>query len=182
MNEKQNGIPARIKELREILGLSAEEMAGKLGIAVAEYLGYENGEKDIPIGVCFSIAAALKVDYTVLLTGEGPRMSSHTVVRSGEGVAIDRFEGYHHETLAFNFKNRVMEPMLVTLDVKDRETPLVVHGGQEFNYCLKGNVRVTVGKNEFILSEGDSIYFNPQLPHGQNAVNGTAKFLTVITE
>jgi len=35
---------------------------------------------------------------------------------------------------------------------------------------------------EFILEAGDSIYFNPTLPHGQRAVDGDGSFLTVINE
>ena len=33
---------------------------------------------------------------------------------------------------------------------------------------------------EFTLEAGDSIYFNPEKPHGQRAVTETAKFLTII--
>jgi len=55
-------------------------------------------------------------------------------------------------------------------------------------------MKVTVGKAEYILGEGDSIYFDATLPHGQSAVNpsegGTAseggvsraRFITIIQE
>ena len=45
---------------------------------------------------------------------------------------------------------------------------------------LEGTVGVTIGGREIILNEGDSIYFDPAIPHGQFAVDGIAKFLTVI--
>ena len=86
------------------------------------------------------------------------------------------------ESLAFNFKNRQMEPMLVTLEEQEPEPALVMHSGQEFNLVLEGKVKITVGKNSFILSEGDAIYFDPNLPHGQAAVDGRTRFLTVINE
>lgn len=41
---------------------------------------------------------------------------------------------------------------------------------------------MTVGGREQILSEGDSIYFDPREPHGQAAVDEEASFLTVIQE
>lgn len=47
---------------------------------------------------------------------------------------------------------------------------------------LSGKVRVTIDAREHILNAGDSIYFNPRLPHGQSAVDGPATFLTVIKE
>ena len=79
---------------------------------------------------------------------------STRVVRKGEGVSVDRYEGYQFESLAFNFMHRSMEPMLVTLEVQEKDPPLVIHGGQEFNFVLEGQVKVTVGKNSFILNEG----------------------------
>ena len=175
-------IPKRIKELREILDISAMEMAKGLKLDMEQYAALENGTKDIPISTLYDIAELLGVDCTVLLTGDSPRMNTHTVVRKGEGIAVDRYKGYHFEGLAYNFKNRIMDPMLVTLEVQEKDPALVTHGGQEFNYVLEGSVRVTVGSKSFVLNEGDCIYFDPTLPHGQAAVGGTTKFLTVINE
>ena len=182
MNPELLQIPKRIRELREILDLSTIEVAEKLGVTLDEYQRYESGEQDIPVSTLYEIANILGTDCTVLLTGDTPRMNVHTVVRKGEGVSVDRYEGYQFESLAFNFMHRSREPMLVTLAVQEKDPPLVIHGGQEFNFVLEGQVKVTVGKNSFILNEGDSIYFDPKLPHGQSAVGGTTRFLTIINE
>ena len=48
------------------------------------------------------------------------------------------------------------------------------------NYVIEGAIKVIVGDKEFTLEAGDSIYFNPEKPHGQRAVTETAKFLTII--
>jgi transcriptional regulator with XRE-family HTH domain len=182
MNEELLQIPSRIRELREILDISAEDMAGKVGVDVATYSKYEDGTLDIPISVLAEIASQLNIDLTVLLTGESPRMDTHTVVRAGKGVDVERYPGYRFSSLAFNFKNRQMEPLLVSLEPDDAPAPLVAHGGQEFNYVLDGCVRVTIGKNHYDLRAGDSIYFDPSTPHGQSAVGGSARFVTVINE
>ncbi len=182
MNSELLQIPKRIKELREILDISVFEMSEKLDVTVKEYEMYEAGEKDIPVSTLYEIADVLGTDCTVLMTGESPRMNSYSVVRRGDGVKIDRYAGYNIESLAFNFMNRQMEPMLVTLELQDKEPALVMHGGQEFNLVLEGKMKVTVGKNVFILNEGDCIYFDPNLPHGQAAVEGKTRFLTVINE
>ena len=39
-------IAERIKDLREILGLSYADMAGELGISEEEYASYESGDRD----------------------------------------------------------------------------------------------------------------------------------------
>lgn len=182
MNQDLMQIPARIRELREILEISSLEIAEKIGVPYESYLKYENGELDIPISTLYEIAAVLGTDMTVLLTGENPRMGNVSVVRGGDGIKVERFEGYEFIDLAYNFKDRNMEPMIVTLDPAKEPAKLVMHKGQEFNYILEGTVEVTVGRKSYVLKAGDSIYFNPRLPHGQVAVGETSKFLTVIQD
>ena len=124
----------------------------------------------------------LKVDPTVLLTGEAPRMNQYTITRKGKGISVERYKEYSFQALAFNFMNRDMNPMIVNLEPKQAEPELVTHGGQEFNYVLEGVVTVLYGPHKFQLKEGDSIYFDPAIPHGQMAEFGSAKFLTIINE
>lgn len=181
MNEQIKLIGARIRELREILDISPEQAAASVGATLEEYLAFENATADIPIGVLYGLAAQFGVDPTVLLTGDGPRMDEYTLVRSGQGIKVERYPGYSFSAIAFNFKNRDMDPMIVTLAHAD-EAELVSHVGQEFNYILEGTVRVVIGNREFTLNQGDCIYFNPAVPHGQRAVTRTARFLTVINE
>jgi transcriptional regulator with XRE-family HTH domain len=157
-------------------------VAREIGISVEDYTRYESGELDIPISVLYKIATALRVDPTVLLTGEDPRMESAAVCRCGQGVQIERYPGYEFSSLAYNFKGRTLEPLLVYLDPSKPEAAQVSHAGQEFNYVTEGKVKVTVGKRAYVLAAGDSIYFNAQLPHGQAAVDGQARFITIIQE
>ncbi len=180
VNEQIKQIAQRIKYLRDILDMTEEEVANSISIPLDEYLEYENGEKDIPISVIYSTAAALGVDATELILGEAPRMSEYCVTRKDAGVVIERFKGYSFEALAHNFIGRDKEPMVVTLSPSDKKADLVSHSGQEFNYVLEGKIGVIIGTRTFELSAGDSIYFMPTIPHGQFAIDGTAKFLTII--
>ena len=182
MNEKAAHIPERIRELREILEISAVELAKDIGISCEVYGKYEDGELDIPISVLYTIAHHLGTDVTVLLTGEEARMDSAAVCRRGKGVQIERYPGYEFSSLAYNFKNRTMEPLLVLLDSSKPQAAMVSHTGQEFNYVVEGQIKITVGKTEYQLCAGDCVYFDARIPHGQCAVNGTARFLTIIQE
>ena len=182
MNKKVTHVQERIKELREILDISALDMARDTEIPFDTYNKYENGELDIPISVLYTIANKLGTDVTVLLTGEEARMDSAAVCRKGRGVQIERYPGYEFSSLAYNFKNRTIEPLLVLLDSSKPPSALVSHTGQEFNFVVEGRVRIIVGKAEHILSPGDSIYFDARIPHSQSAFDGTAQFLTIIQE
>ena len=175
-------IPKRVKELREILDISKIEMANGLGIDLEHYNELESGARDIPISTLYEISALLNVDFTTLLTGRTPKMDTYTVTRGGDGAKVERYPGYDYTTLSFNFKGREMEPMIVNLVPEDETPALVSHSGQEFNYVLEGKVIVTIGKKDILLEKGDCVYFNPEIPHGQRAVDGKASFLTVIKE
>lgn len=182
MNDQIKQIAQRTRELREILDVDAADLAKQVNVSVAEYNQYENAESDIPIGVIYAVAAALNVDPTVLLTGDAPRMSDYTIVRQGRGVSVERYKGYKFSSLAFNYIGRQFDPMVVDLEPMENPPELVVHGGQEFNYVLKGTVQLVIGSREFLLEAGDSAFFNPMTPHGQRAVGGPVKFLTIINE
>lgn len=176
-------IASRVREMREILELAPETVAQAIDVTPETYLSYESAETDIPIGKLYLIAAVMHVDPTVLLVGDEPRMVDYTVVRQGKGIQVDRYAGYRFTSLAYNYIGREMEPMIVTLDPSKTRPELVTHDGQEFNYVLEGTVAVIIDDKECILRAGDSIYFNPKIPHGQRAVGDhAARFITVINE
>jgi transcriptional regulator with XRE-family HTH domain len=179
-------IPGRIKEFREIMEISAIDMARDIGLSLETYEKYESGDLDIPISVLYKISNRLGTDTTVLLTGDDPRMETASVCRAGKGIQVERYPGYDYSSLAYNFKGRTMEPLLVTLDTDKAPAPLVRHSGQEFNYVVKGKVRVSVGNRDYDLEAGDSLYFDARLPHAQCALESgggnSAQFITIIQE
>ena len=182
MNEDPAQIPGRIRELREIMEISAMDMAADIKVPLETYVKYESGEADIPISVLYHIAGRLGSNVIVLITGEDPRMESAAVCRKGKGVQVERYPGYEFSSLAYNFKGRTLEPLLVLLDSSRPPAAQVSHFGQEFNYVVEGHMKVTVGTAEYILAAGDSIYFDATLPHSQSAVDGSAQFITIIQE
>lgn len=181
-NESIAQIATRIRELREISGLTRDELAGQLKIPSETYLQYENAEKGIPISTLYEIAGLLKVELNELLTGLTPHLHSYCYVKNGEAPYIERYQGYKFQSLAYNFMNKKIEPLLVTIEPEEnKQMSLVSHPGQEFNYVLEGKIKVIIGGAEILMSPGDSIYFDPTIPHGQTALDGApGKFLTVI--
>ncbi len=182
MKENNKDIAARVREMRQICEYSVKQMADFLSVPVSEYEGYEFGVHDISISALYEISKILKIDLTDLMTGKSPNLNEYCVVKDGQGVEIERFAGYKFKSLAANFKNRKIEPLLVTIKPSDKDkTSLVTHPGQEFNMVMDGRVRVIIGENIVDLDRGDSIYFDPTIPHGQIALGETqATFLTVI--
>ncbi|MCH5352812.1 MAG: cupin domain-containing protein [Acutalibacter sp.] len=178
-----NEIGARLRELREVSDCTVEEVAADLQIDPELYRSYEQDSKDIPISVIFAVANKFGVDFTEIVTGSPARLNTYHLVRRGEGKVVNRNPEYHFEDLAYRYADKVMQPLLVTLEPTDTPAKLITHTGQEFNMVLEGKVIITLGDKEFTLTAGDSIYFNPQIPHGQRcASDKKARFLTMIAE
>ncbi|MDR1713385.1 MAG: XRE family transcriptional regulator [Coriobacteriales bacterium] len=173
----------RIAGLRDACGYSQEEFAAKLGIDLQTYKGFEETGYDVPASALMHIASVCHVDMAVLLTGGTGHLDTFQVVRAGHGQVVDRFPGYHFQDLAYNYAHKVMQPLLVTLDPTDEPAELVTHGGQEFNYVTQGTMILVFADREIELNVGDSVYFNPQIPHGQRCGGSEpAVFVTMITE
>ena len=177
-----NEIAARIRELREVCDYTQEKLAKELDLTTEQYASYEE-HGDFPISVIYEIANKFGVDFNELVTGEPSRIDTYHVVRRGNGKSISRYEGYRFKDLAFRYADKIMQPLLVTIEPSDEPAKLVKHAGQEFNLVLKGTIAVVFEDQEIILNEGDSIYFNPTYAHGQRCVGDSkARFLTVIAE
>lgn len=182
MLESNVRIADRIRELREISDISCNTLAQRLNISLDTYMDYENAQTGIPISTLYQIAGILGVQLTELLTGTSPHLHNYCYVKNGEAPYIERYKGYQFQNLAFNFANKKIEPLLVTIEPEEnKKMSLVTHPGQEFNYILEGRIKIILGGTEIIMAPGDSIYFDPTIPHGQTAMDDApGKFLTVI--
>ena len=180
MKEKTRDIASRVKGLRLLSGLTVEEVAKILDISPSLYEQYENGEDDIPVSLLNELANYYEVDMTEILTGISPKLHDVCMVKKGEGLKVERYDQYEFQSLAYKYAKRKIEPLLVTLN-PNKDPELVSHKGQEFNYCFEGRMMVVVGKQEYILEPGDSLYFNSLILHKMLPLdNKEAKFLTVI--
>lgn len=179
MQEQIKLMAERIRELRDLEGISTTEMAGCLNVGEAEYLALESGEVDIPVSILHQVAARLRVELTTLLTGEEPKMRSYSVTRAGKGISADRNKDYGYQALAHTFVHKRAEPFLVT--VEPGPVHLNSHPGQEFHYVLEGSLQVTIGQHAVTLGPGDSLYFDSAIPHSLTALNDRpARLLAVI--
>ncbi len=174
---KQLGeIASRIREMRQIMELTPEEMARITQVSPEDYAASERGERDFSFTFLMACATTFGIDMAELVTGEPPKLSAFTVVRKGEGLPIKRRKDLNYEHLAFRMKNKLAEPFLVTAPYEEeaQEKPLVLarHSGQEFDYILDGHVKVQIDNHTEVLGPGDAIYYDSRFGHGLIAVGG----------
>jgi len=175
-NRKLMEVALRIREMREILALTPEQMAEKTEVTLSQYLDYEAGKLDFPFSFIHKCAQIYGIDMTDLLEGHSANLSSYTVTRRGQGQTTAKEQGIEISNLAPYFRNKLAEPYYVTYDYDERQQNMPIHmtthSGQEFDIVLSGQLKIQVGNNVEILNEGDSILYNSSTPHGMIAVGG----------
>ena len=173
---KLQEVAGRIKEMREIDGISTEQMAAKVEVSLEDYLAYESGNKDFPFSFIHKCSLVFGIGITDLLEGQSAHLSSYTVTRKGEGQDTAKENGIEIKSLAPLFRKKIAEPYWVKYDfdekLQNEPINLATHSGQEFDFVLSGKLKVQIGDNIEYLSEGDSIYYNSSTPHGMVAVDG----------
>ncbi|NLW11629.1 MAG: helix-turn-helix transcriptional regulator [Clostridiaceae bacterium] len=178
-------IGVRLKGMRDILDLSVEDMAAATDVSVDEYKSMEAGEKDFNFTFLYKASNRFGIDLTELVTGESPHLSGYALVRRDKGLPIERRKGFKYLSLAYNFKDRLAEPFVVTAPLEEGagscELALSTHAGQEMDYVLSGSLRIRIGEHEEILHAGDSIYYDAGKPHGMVAIgNSPCRFLAIV--
>ena len=181
MTEQLIEIGRRLHALREIVGLSEDEMAAHCATDVQTLREYEQGKRDFSFGFLYSAAGVLGVDMLDLMSGDSPKLSICTVVRNGQGYGIERQKAYSYKHLAYTFRNKKAEPFMVEVESKEEPPERHGHEGQEFHYVIEGSLDVYIGDMAYVLEMGDSIYFNASFPHAMRARNGKkARFIALI--
>ena len=169
-------IALRIREMREILGYTTEEMAKRTDLTEDVYVSYESGEVDLPFTFMHKCAQAFGIEITDILEGHSAKLSGYTVTRKGEGLTTASEDGITIQDMAPLFRQKLATPYWVTYEYSEELQSLpistVTHAGQEFDLVLKGSMRIRVGDREEVLNEGDSIFFKSSTPHGMIAVGG----------
>lgn len=179
-------IAERVKGLRQIVDVTPEEMAKVCDTTVEDYLAHENGECDFSFTFLYKCAKHFDVSITELVTGDTPNLTFYTVVRSGEGLPIDRRKGFKYQHLASLLKDKIAEPFLVTAKydgvTEDKDIALSTHIGQEFDYVISGKLKVRLEDHIEILGPGDCVYYNSAHGHGMVALEGDCNFLAIVID
>jgi len=176
-------IGKRIKALRSENGVTLERLALQTGFSKGYLSKVEKSEKAPPVSTLGTIARAFGVSISFLL-GEENFQTSISMVKRRERPLIARGGstfGYSYEAVAYNFKNKMMEPFVLTLPVHQQKKTVFQHEGQELLFVLQGTMKFLYGTEEYIVGKGDCIYFDSSVPHfGESMGERAVKCFMVI--
>ena len=176
MEYKLKQIAGRIRELRQITGISIAEMAERTGMTEAEYEACESGNKNLSIAFLYHCVLIFGVDMSDILEGKSPKLRSYALTRKGEGQKIEEAHHMVGFNLASGFRNRIALPLYMELNyhagAEEEKIDLVTHEGQECDIVISGRMKIQIGDKFEILNPGDCIYYDSGMPHGMVAVGG----------
>jgi transcriptional regulator with XRE-family HTH domain len=177
-------IARQVREYRGQLGLTVDALAERSHISKGMLSKIENAQCSPSLGTLVKLANAISVPLTSLFRGLDEEHDA-LLVRAGQGVEIVRRGtrvGHRYQLLGeMRGPNKVVEPMLVTLNEHSEVFPLFQHPGVEFIYLLEGVLEYGCGADRYRLEPGDALQFSGEVVHGPTElVELPIRFLSII--
>jgi transcriptional regulator with XRE-family HTH domain len=154
-------VGARLTTLRTERGLSMRSLAKASGLSTNALSMIERSQSSPSISTLHKISEALGVPITAFFRQHPPRQDIVFLKASQRrqiNIPLGLWEGLGGEYYKGNF-----EPFIFTLEPSASSGPQsMIHTGQEFVYCISGEIEYTVESKKFRLEEGDDLIFPAQ--------------------
>ena len=162
MTSEDIQVGQRIKERRQLLGISLRELAGRTELSAAFLSQVERGQANTSLSSLRRIAGALDTPLIFFLDdGDSPSVPQHDpVVRAGRRPKFSSPDSVVEYELLTPDLSRKME--VICGRVKPGSGNVVRHlrePTEEWIYVLSGALLVRLTATEHVLNPGDSIYF-----------------------
>jgi len=155
-----------VRGLRRERGLTLEGLAERSGVSRAMISKLERGEKNPTLVVATKVAEGLGVTLSQLVGVEEKR-EVVVVPRERRMVMYDPETGFDRQLLSPSFGGRGVEFILnvVPEGSTSGEFPPHRRGVEEYVAVEKGRLRADIGGEEYLLEEGDALYFEADVSH-----------------
>lgn len=184
-NRLETALGEVVREFRKRLGLGVSELARRAKLSPGMVSKIENGAISPSLASIRSLARALQVPVTSLFR-EFDDVTDATFVRAGEGSIVHRSGfGIAHEYRVLgqtSAKGIAVEPYLMSYSHTSQVLPFLHRSGTQFIYLLEGELVYRHGNKTFSMSEGDSLLFQADVPHGpEKLVRAPVRYLSVLS-
>lgn len=169
----------RIRALREQQQLSLRALAERCGLSINAISQIERGESSPTVSSLHQLATALGVTIIDFFRQDEGRPV--VFVAAGARLHIET-HGVRMESLGLGLPYQQLEPFLVTVAAGAGSVAQpVTHEGEEFVHCLSGAFIYRIDQEQYSLTQGDSLLFDPARPHHfYNPTAAPAAFLLII--
>lgn len=177
-------ISNKLKEVRKGKGKTLQEIADDAGVTKSLVSQIENSRAIPSLPVMIGLIQALDIDLNIFFKDIIAKTPGNSVlVRKKEDYqpfTKENAKGYFYQRIfSKQFKDNHIDVVLLRLE-KDARRPMVRTNAFEFKYVLSGSVEYTVGKNKYVLNQGDSMFFDANELHSPRCIDGNEVLLLVI--
>lgn len=154
-------------------GLTLQDLSVRTRLPVSTLSKLENGKASFTYDKLVQVARGLNIDVQQLLASEEETLSPpkmvgrRSITRAGDGAPVDSGT-YGYRVLASDLLDKQCIPMVGVHHARslDEFGEMIRHPGEEFVYVLKGTLELHTSIYAPVrLEEGDSIYFDSDMPH-----------------
>ena len=160
-------IGKRIRKYRRIKKVTLQNLAEKTGFTKGYLSKIENTPKAPPVSTLIMLSKALDISLSDIF-GESAGRRPACLVKKKERPVVVRdgtLFGYAYQRLADKFYDKHMQPYILTLPRRVKKNAFFQHTGEEILFVLEGTMKFFHGKNEYLMEEGDCLYFDAAFPH-----------------
>lgn len=163
MQEVKPNVGLRLRTFRERHGWSLRALSERCGLSINAISRIERGENSPTVSSLFRLSTALSVPITDFFI-EKTRTSAVLVKNSaGQRMISNGFEAEH---LGMGLPSQQLDPYIMRIEGNCESTAKAVrHPGEEFVYCLAGQIEYCVNDQLFEMQAGDSLLFEAMQPH-----------------
>ena len=164
----QIGPKLRALRLKKSMGLV--ELGKHTGLSPALLSKLERDKLYPTLPTLLRIALVFSVGLDYFFTDERKRHVV-AVVKKEERIKLPDRPGtndiaYYFESLDFKCNERRTNSYLAEFEpIADEKLKPHQHPGSEFLHVMKGKLGLRIGMDDYELDAGDSIYFDPSVPH-----------------
>jgi transcriptional regulator with XRE-family HTH domain len=152
-----------VRSIRMSRGMSIESLAKAAGVSAGGISQIERGVGNPAFATLMKIADGMQVPAgSFLQTDQEPQ---GLVVRKQHRKRLIPSEGLVYELLTPDLKRRLEVLRVQIAPGFDNSERPFVHEGEECVHMLEGEVLIYIGGDEYHLEEGDSITYDPAVPH-----------------
>lgn len=183
-NQLESALGQVVREFRKRAGLGISELARRARLSPGMVSKIENGAISPSLASIRALSRALQVPVTSLFR-EFDEVTDATFVRAGEGTLVNRSGlSIDHEYRVLgqtSAKGIAVEPCLMSYTDSSQVLPFLHRTGTQFIYMLEGQLRYRHGNRTYLMSKGDSLLFQADVPHGPERLLRTpVRYITVL--
>lgn len=161
--ETKPNVGLRVRSFREQQGWSLRNLADRCGLSINAISRIERGENSPTVTSLTCLASVLSVPITDFFLDRTNHQA--VLIKRGQGQSMER-AGFIAQYLGDAITRQQLEAFIFHLDpFVTAHTSPVNHPGEEFVYCMEGEIEYCIREEIYHLQSGDSLIFEGMLPH-----------------